>query len=219
MGNHMEEIKLWIDGREIGGNQGITILEAAKQAGIHIPTLCHRPELTPSGNCRVCVVEVKGAPRLVASCHTPIVEGMVILTDSPPVLEARRAVVELLMTAHTGPCVVDAEAGSCELHKLAAEMEIGLPRFQVKKPRFYPLEAPGPYIRRDLSKCILCRRCIRACREIAKKDILAMAYRGFNSKVVVDCDGPLDKSECRDCGVCIDFCPTSALTKPAKGVA
>ena len=78
------------------------------------------------------MVEVKGAPRLVASCHTPIVEGMVILTDSPPVMEARRAVVELLITAHTGPCVVDAKAGSCELHKLAAEMEIGQPRFRGK---------------------------------------------------------------------------------------
>lgn len=215
----MEAIKLWIDGREVTGKPGITILEAAQEAGIHIPTLCHRPELSPSGSCRVCVVEVQGASRLVASCHTPVVEGMVIWSSSPSVMEARRAVVELLLTAHTGPCVQDAAAGSCELHKLAAEMEIGLPRFQVKNPRTYPVEDDNPYIRRDLSKCILCRRCIRACREIAKKGILAMAHRGFASKVVVDCDGPWNKNECRDCGVCIDYCPTSALTKPAKGAA
>jgi NADP-reducing hydrogenase subunit HndD len=218
VGAIMESIRVKIDGKDVQAERGNTILEAAKQVGVQIPTLCHSPELTPSGNCRVCVVEVKSAPRLVASCHTPIVEGMVIRTDSPPVVEARRAVVELLMSAHTGPCVVDAEAGSCALHKLAAEIEIGLPRFQVKRPRSYPLEEASPYVRRDLSKCILCRRCIRACREIAKRDILAMAYRGFASKVVVDCDGPLNKSECRDCGVCIDFCPTSALTKPTKGV-
>lgn len=213
----MEEITVRINGRKITGIRGSTILDTAEQAGISIPTLCHRADLSPSGNCRVCVVEVKGAPRLVASCHTPIAEGMDIATDSPWVREVRKAVVELLLTAHTGPCVNDAGAHSCELHKLAADLEIGPPRFRVKRPRFYPVEEASPTIRRDLAKCILCRRCIRACREIAKKDILAMAYRGFSSKVVVDCDRILDKTECLECGVCIDYCPTSALTKQAKG--
>jgi NADH dehydrogenase/NADH:ubiquinone oxidoreductase subunit G len=218
MGNVMKQIKVQINGKAISGHEGMTILEAADQGGIHIPTLCHRPELTPSGVCRVCVVDVKGAPRLVASCHTPISEGMVIVTNSPRVMEARRAVVELLLTGHTGSCVVDTEAHSCELHKLAAELEVGQPRFQVKKPRFYPVEEANKSVRRDMSKCILCGRCVRACRQIAKKDILAIAYRGFATKVVVDCDGPLNKNECIDCGVCIDFCPTSALKKPVKGV-
>jgi NADH dehydrogenase/NADH:ubiquinone oxidoreductase subunit G len=213
MGKQMEEITLRINGKEIIGEQGETILETAKKEGIYIPTLCHRPELSPSGNCRICVVEVKSAPRLVASCHTPINEGMDIVTDSPMVVEARRAVLEWLLTGHTGPCVMDSKVGNCELHKLAAEMEIGQPRFRVKKPRIYPVEEVNPYVRRDLSKCILCRRCIRACKEIAKKDILAMAYRGFSSKVVVDCDGTLNKPECLECGVCVDYCPTSALTK------
>jgi predicted molibdopterin-dependent oxidoreductase YjgC len=110
------------------------------------------------------------------------------------------------------------EARSCELHKLAADLEVGAPRFKVRRARWYPVEEISAYVRRDMSRCILCRRCIRACSEIAKKDILSMAYRGFESKVVVDCDVALDKEECRDCGICIEYCPTTALTKPVEGV-
>ena len=214
----MADINVMIDGEKVSGPEVMTILEAANEAGINIPTLCHRPDLTPDGNCRVCVVEVEGAPRLVASCHTPISEGMVIQTRSPKVLAARKTVVELLLAGHTGPCVTDECAKDCELHYLAAELEVGPPRFQVKERRSYPVETLSPYVQRDMGRCILCRRCVRACTEIAKKNIFSMAYRGFRSKVVVDCDVSLDKEECRDCGICIDYCPTSALTKPDKGV-
>jgi len=215
----MSDFKAVLDGTEVSGHKGMTILETAEKIGIHIPTLCHSPDLTPDGNCRICVVEVEGSPRLVASCHTPIADGMVIHTRSPKVLAARKAVVELLLAGHTGPCVTDECAKDCELHKLAAELEAGPPRFQVRQRRAYPIEEISPYVQRDMSRCILCRRCVRACIEIAKKNVFSMAYRGFKSKVVVDCDVPLDKEECRDCGICIDYCPTSALTKPSKGVA
>ena len=215
----MADINVVIDDEKVSGPEAMTILEAASEAGINIPTLCHSPDLTPDGNCRICVVEVEGTPRLVASCHTPITEGMVIQTRSPKVLAARKTVVELLLAGHTGPCVTDECAKDCELHNLAAELEAGPPRFQVRQRRAYPIEEISPYVQRDMSRCILCRRCVRACAEIAKKNILNMAYRGFRSKVVVDCDVPLDKEECRDCGICIDYCPTSALTKPIKGVA
>jgi NADH dehydrogenase/NADH:ubiquinone oxidoreductase subunit G len=114
---------------------------------------------------------------------------------------------------------MDTDARECELHNLASKLEVGVPRFKVKDPRFYPVEEISPYVRRDLSRCILCRRCVRACREIAKKDIFSMAYRGFHSKVVVDWDVPLDKEACKDCGICLDYCPTSALKKARKGVA
>ena len=214
----MADVKIMMDGKELSVAEGMTILEAAEEAGIDIPTLCHRPDLTPDGNCRVCVVEVEGAPRLVASCHTPITEGMVIRTSTPKVLSARKTVVELLLAGHTGPCVTDECAGECELHYLAAQLEAGPPRFQVKARRSYPVEEVSPYVRRDMSRCILCRRCVRACSQIAKKNVYSMAYRGFRSKVVVDCDVPLDTEACRDCGICIDYCPTSALTKPKKGV-
>jgi len=143
----------------------------------------------------------------------------VVRTNTAKVLEARRANLELLMTAHTGPCVTDPEARNCSLHNLAAELEMGPPRFRVRKAREYPVEDVSPYVRRDLSKCILCRKCIRACKEIAKKEIFAMAYRGFHSKVVVDCDVPLDKEVCKDCGICVEYCPTSALARAKERTA
>jgi len=212
----MAEIKVTIDGTEMSGREGMTILEAAEQAGVDIPTLCHRPEITPTGACRICVVEVEGSRTLVGSCHTPISQGMVIRTRSPKVIAARKATVELLMAAHTGACVTDADAEQCELHKIASELEVGPPRFRVRKPRSYPVEDISPYVQRDMAKCILCRLCIRACSEVAKKDVFSTAYRGFQSKVIVDSDEPLNKEVCKDCGICIDYCPTGALSKPKK---
>jgi NADH:ubiquinone oxidoreductase subunit E/NAD-dependent dihydropyrimidine dehydrogenase PreA subunit len=208
-------IKLVIDDKEITGYAGMTILEAAQQVGIHIPTLCHRAELSPTGVCRICVVEVEGSPRPVGACHTPIVDGMVITTRSPKLLALRKATLELMLTAHTGPCVRDSKVEQCELNRLASELEVGPPRFQVREPRFYAVEESNPYVVRDLSKCILCRLCVKACEEIARKNIYSMGYRGFDAKVIVDCDEPLNREDCRDCGVCIDYCPTSALLRPS----
>jgi len=213
----MAEVTVTIDGKQVSGPEGMTILAAAETLGIIIPTLCHRPEITPTGACRVCVVEVEGSRTLVGSCHTPISEGMVIHTHSAKVIAARKATVELLLAAHTGPCVTDEDAEKCELHKIASELEVGPPRFQVRERRFYPIEELSAYVRRDMSRCILCRRCIRACSEVAKKDVFAVAYRGFHSKVIVDFDEALNKEVCKDCGICIDYCPTSALSKPKKG--
>ncbi len=208
-----QRITLTIDGTKVSGLPGTTILEAAEKVGIEIPRLCHEEGITPSGNCRVCVVEVQGSRTLVGSCHTPIAEGMVIQTRSARVTEARRATIELLLAGHTGSCVTDTEARECGLHRLASDMEAGPPRFQVKRRRLYGPEK-SPYILRDMSRCILCRKCIRACTEIAGQHIYGMAYRGFASKVVVDYDIPLNKEACRDCGICIDYCPTSALMWP-----
>jgi NADH dehydrogenase/NADH:ubiquinone oxidoreductase subunit G len=214
----MSGVKITIDGIEVRGNKNMTILEAAEKAGIKIPTLCHMKELSPSGNCRICVVELENSPRLVAACHTPIAKGMLINTQSPKVKKVRKVNLELLMIGHTGTCVTDIHAHECRLHNLASDVEMGPPRFKVKASRSYPPEPPNPYIKRDMSACILCRNCVRACRDIAKKDLYAMAYRGFQSKVVVDCDVALDKEECKDCGICIEYCPTSALTKPMEEV-
>jgi NADH:ubiquinone oxidoreductase subunit E/NAD-dependent dihydropyrimidine dehydrogenase PreA subunit len=160
------------------------------------------------------VVEVAGAGRLAGACHTPIEEGMTILTHSLKVLEARRGTIELLLAGHTGPCVTDTTARECRLHALASDLEVGPPRFPIARPRLYPVEEVSTYVRRDMSRCILCRKCIRACAEIAGQNVYSMAYRGFGSKVVVDCDEPLNKEVCKDCGICIDHCPTSALIRP-----
>ncbi len=210
----MEQVSVTVDGMQMNGARGSTIFETAENAGIMIPRLCHRDGLKPSGNCRVCVVEVEGARTLVASCHTPIAEGMEISTRSARVLQARRAIIELLLTAHTGSCVTDSEARECGLHKIASDFEVGPPRFRVRRPRLYAPENASPYVLRDMSKCILCRNCVRACREVAGQTVYSMAYRAFGSKVVVDCDVPLDKEVCKDCGVCIEYCPTSALLWP-----
>jgi NADH:ubiquinone oxidoreductase subunit E/NAD-dependent dihydropyrimidine dehydrogenase PreA subunit/ferredoxin len=212
----MDSIKVRVDDIEISEQRGTTILEAARKHGITIPTLCHHPHLAPTGSCRVCVVEVDGAGRLVGSCHTPIEDGMVIRTLSPRVIAARKATIELLLAGHTGPCVNDWNASQCDLHHIASDLEVGPPRFKIRRPRYFTPEEANPYVRRDMSKCILCSRCIGACNDIAKKRVFSTAYRGFRSKVIVDFDGPLDKEVCRDCLLCIDYCPTGALSTPGR---
>jgi len=210
----MDNVTLTIDGMQVSALKGTTILEAADSAGITIPRLCHQEGIKPSGNCRICVVEVEGSRTLVGSCHTPAAEGMVVATGSARVRKARQATIELLLAGHTGTCVTDLEARECGLHKLAADLEAGPPRFRVKRPRLYAAEHLSPYVLRDMSRCILCRKCIRACNEVARQRVYSMAYRGFGSKVVVDCDVPLDKEVCKDCGICIEYCPTNALLWP-----
>ena len=215
-GGRMTEIQVVINGRETSGREEMTILQAAQQIGVEIPTLCYSPDLRPTGVCRICVVEVEGSRTLVGACHTPIASGMIIHTHSPKVLAARRANVELLQAAHDSVCVTDPTCQRCELHKLCSDLQVQRTGFRVRQRRTYPIEENNPYVRRDLSKCILCRRCISACSEIAKKNIYAMAYRGYNSKVVVDYDNALTTEVCRDCGICIDYCPTNALSRPRE---
>jgi NADP-reducing hydrogenase subunit HndD len=210
----MNTVNVTIDAIQVSVSPGTTILDAARKAGIEIPTLCHQDGIKPSGNCRICVVEVEGSRTLVGSCHTPCAEGMQISTRPPRVLKARQATIELLLTSHTGSCVTDTEARECALHKLASELEAGPPRFRVRAPRLYAPEQTNPYVLRDMSKCILCRQCVRACTEIAGQNVYGMAYRGAASKVVVDCDVPLNKEVCKECGICIEYCPTSALMWP-----
>ncbi|MEW6184417.1 MAG: 2Fe-2S iron-sulfur cluster-binding protein [Thermodesulfobacteriota bacterium] len=208
----MSDLVCTIDRNQIKVGEGTTILQAAEKNGIRIPTLCYSPELKPIGVCRVCLVEVEGSRTLVAACHTPVTMGMIVHTRSPKVLETRKTIIELLLTAHNGSCVTDPHAGQCLLHQLASEMEVSPPRFEVSEPRYYPPEEGNPYLRRDLSKCILCRRCVGACDEIAGKRVLSVACRGFQSKIVIDLNGPLKKEVCKDCGLCIRYCPTGALS-------
>lgn len=212
----MGNVSASIDGKKVRVREGTTILQAAESVGIKIPTFCHIKGQIPTGSCRVCVVEVEGMKTLAGSCHTPVAEGMVIHTGSPKVTAARRVIVELMLTAHTGDCVNDANAENCKLHNLAADYQVGAPRFNVPSPRFYPAEESNPYVIRDMSKCVLCRRCVLACSDIAKKNVLSIAYRGFRSKVVTGYDAPLTNEACRDCLICIEHCPTGALRRPVK---
>jgi len=211
----MVKMTVTINGSEVSGGEGMTILEFARENGIDIPTLCYYEGLAPIGACRVCVVEVEGSRTLVASCHTPITPGMVIHTNSPKVIEARRVIVELLLASHPDVCIVCDKANMCELRKVATDLEIGLPRFRLRK-HYYPIEDENPYIIRDMSKCILCRRCVVACKNLKGEEMFSLAYRGFDSKVVHGCDQSVDKETCRDCDDCIALCPSGALTKPRR---
>jgi NADH dehydrogenase/NADH:ubiquinone oxidoreductase subunit G len=211
----MSEVQLTLNGTQVSGRPGMTILELAREKGIDIPTLCYLEGLSPTGACRVCVVEVEGSRTLVASCHTPIAKGMVIQTHSPRVLETRRMIVELLLANHCGNCFMCEKANICELREVAADLDVGIPRFHLPK-RWVQVEDVSPYIERDMAKCILCRRCVRACTEIAKKNVLSVGYRGFDTMIICDNDQPLDKEACRDCGICIKYCPTGALATPRK---
>lgn len=211
----MNKIPITINGSLLTGSEGITILEAARENGIDIPTLCYHERLNPIGACRLCVVEIEGSGTLVASCYTPITEGMVIYTHSPKVIEARKVIVELLLASHPDSCLVCDKANVCELRRIAADLDIGLPRFRLRK-HYYPIEDVSPYVVRDLSKCILCRRCVRGCSEVAKQNVFGIAYRGFDSKVIVGLDEALNMDVCRDCDVCISLCPTGALSKMSE---
>ncbi len=211
----MSEITVTINGSQVVARAGMTILEVAQENGIDIPTLCYISDLPPIGACRLCVVEVEGSRTLVASCHTPITEGMVVRTHSPRVLETRKILLELMMASHPDSCLICDKANMCELRKIAADMDIGLPRFRARK-HYYPIEDENPYIIRDMSKCILCRRCEAACKNIKGEKMFSMAYRGFDSKVIYGCDQPVDKEACRDCDACIALCPSGALLKPRK---
>ena len=212
----MDNIALTINGAPITGREGMTILETARENGIDIPTLCYLEDLPPVGACRLCVVEVEGSRTLVGSCHTPITQGMVVQTHSPRVLEVRRILVELMLASHPDSCLVCDKANLCELRKIAADLDIGLPRFRIKK-HYYPIEDENPHIVRDMSKCILCRRCVAACQNLKGERMFSVAYRGFNSKVIYSLDQPVGSGEaCSDCNTCISLCPTGALSKPVK---
>jgi NADH dehydrogenase/NADH:ubiquinone oxidoreductase subunit G len=208
----MGKVTLRIDGKKLKAKEGITILEVAEANGISIPSLCHIQGQLPTGVCRVCVVEAAGSKTLMGACHTPVSAGMVVQTHTPKVIAARKVIVELLLTSHTGDCVNDANAENCYLHNLASDHEVGAPRFNVRSPRFYPAEENNPYVKRNLSKCILCRKCVRACWDIAGKNVLSIGYRGRHSKVVAGFDELLTSEMCRDCGVCVEHCPTGALS-------
>ncbi len=206
----MELVTLKIDNQEVQVPAGTTVLEAAEQMGIEIPRLCHDPELSRHGGCRLCVVEIKGMRNLPASCVTTVSPGMEVQTSSSSVVEARKSILELLMANHPNDCLTCEKMGDCLLVDYCYD-------YGVKKGPLdgashqYDIEDENPFIIRDLNKCILCGKCIRACAEITGKDIIDFANRGFDTKVSTFGDAPLLESDCIFCGNCVAVCPTGAL--------
>jgi len=193
----------------------MTVLELAGESDVNIPTLCHDPHLTPIGACRICLVEDERTGALVASCVTPIAPGMVINTHSPRVIEHRQTIVKLMLASHPDSCLVCDKGNRCQLRQIASDMGIGLVEFQ-RIPQMAAIQEVNPFIERDLSKCILCAKCIRACQELVVEGAIDYFQRGFTAKAATLNDLPLEASECTFCGTCVALCPTGALMEKEK---
>ncbi|MFC2035566.1 molybdopterin-dependent oxidoreductase [Chloroflexota bacterium] len=206
----MQPVTITLNGHEVSGYSGMTILELARESGIYIPTLCHDTHLSPVGACRVCLVEDEQSGRLVASCAIEIMPGMVINTESPRVIEHRKTIIKLMLASHPDTCLVCDKGNLCQLREIAADLGIGLIDFE-RIPKAATIEEVNPFIERDLSKCILCAKCIRACQELVVEGAVDYFQRGFITKPATLNDSPLEDSECTFCGTCVAMCPTGAL--------
>lgn len=208
---------LTMNGTSCRFQTGQTLLEVARDHGIDIPTLCHLERCKPTGACRVCLVEVKGARSLVTACTMPAAPGMEVWTESDKVIQARQMVVELLLASGEHDCVTCEANGACVLQTLAYRYQVEAPRFP--RPRTYPpTESSNPLIIRDFTKCVLCGRCVQACNEVQVNQAISYGYRGSKSKIVAKADLPLEHSDCVFCGECVQVCPVGALVeKQAKG--
>ncbi len=204
-------IEMQVDGRIIEAKAGETILSALKREGIHVPTLCHMEGLPPSGACRMCIVEMDGAPNFVPACSYPVAQGMKIQTRSPKVLDARRTIVELLLGNHPDDCLYCARNGKCDLQKLSQSMGIRERLFRGKRNE-KEKDVSGPIVR-DPEKCILCGRCVRICEEIQGIGAIDFVSRGCKAYIGTAFDQGLNVSTCINCGQCIIGCPTGALSE------
>lgn len=208
----MEAVTITLNGIAVSGSPGMMILDIARESGIEIPTLCHDSCLLPFGACRLCLVEDETAHSLLASCVTPIREGMNITTDSPRVLERRRTILQFILASHPDTCMVCDKGNRCQLRSLAAEMGVAAIPFG-KIPQTDVIEEVNPFIERDLSKCILCGKCVRADQELVVQGAIDFINRSFSTRPATLGDNPLERSECTFCGTCVSICPTGALTE------
>ena len=208
-----ESITLTINGKIVQAHQGATVLEAAQEAGIYIPTLCYDPDLKPYGACRLCLVEVEGMRGVTTSCTTPATEGMVVHTDTPKTKKTQQITMELIIANHHGNCLTCLKNQDCALQKVAKYLGIDLDRYErMRKPtNLLPIDTKHPAFDRDPNKCILCGKCVRACNEIAGVGAIDLAFRGNDTKVSTFYDKPLLESVCESCGECLSRCPTGAL--------
>lgn len=205
-------IHLTIDGQSVEVNEGTTILEAAKKACIHIPTLCHHEDLSIKAVCRICVVEVEGQRLLPTACSTPVSGGMVVHTASPKVLKARRNILELIFARHPQNCLVCPKSGKCDLQKVAQDLGMHLDIRYDTELREEKEDWSSPAIMRNPQKCILCGRCMEVCNEIQGINVLSRENRGFHTVIAPAYGELLADTNCINCGQCVQVCPTGVLT-------
>jgi len=230
----MPEQLFILNQNQVAFSEGQTILEAAEAACVRIPTLCHLKGASPTGACRICVVEVKGARSLVASCSTPVATGMEVYTESPRVVAARKLILELLLSSGNHNCAANGIKypdwtgfqlnaqqvegtselcpawGDCRLQDLSYHYQVSGARFDTAAGFPRP-ETANPMVVRDFSRCILCGRCVQACNEVQVNRAISFGYRGAKAKIVAAGDQPLASSDCVFCGECVQACPVGAL--------
>ncbi len=207
----MAVANITINGRKISTQAGITILKAAKEAGIDIPTLCDHPTLVPFGACRMCMVEVKGQRTLQTACTFPVSEGMEIQTDSPETVKARKLVLDMLFSERNHYCPYCEMSGDCELQKLGYRFGIDHWVYTTYTQPF-ELDASNKYYLMENNRCVLCGRCYRACDELAANHTIGLGQRGTRSMIHADASLPRGESTCISCGTCVQVCPTGALS-------
>ncbi len=209
----MADVNIKINGRDFTVPAGSTILEAARLAGIEIPTLCFLKEINEIGACRICVVKVKGARSLVAACVFPVNEGMEIYTNTPDVIEARRTTLKLILSNHKKECLSCVRSGSCELQKLCHDYGIDTETAFAGAKSSYDIDASASHMYRDNEKCILCRRCVAVCEKNQGVGVIGANARGFDTHIGCAFEMPLGSVSCISCGQCITVCPTGAIAE------
>jgi len=210
---------LIIDDKEIGGRSDETILQVARENDIFIPTLCHLDGLSEYGGCRLCIVQVKGLPRLVPSCTTLIREGMEVITNSDSIIEYRKGILSLLFAERNHVCSVCVSNGHCELQWLASKLGMTHVEFPYIYPKM-PVDATHDRFIADHNRCVLCGRCVRVCHEIEGAHTKDVMGRGITSRVITDLMNNWGESNtCTRCGKCVHVCPTGALSEKGKSVA
>lgn len=207
-------VKLSVNGLLLEVPEGTTILEAAKRLNFRIPTLCNHPDLCVAGNCRVCVVEQLGSKTLMASCATPVTDGMQILTNSLKVRTVRKHIIELLLSEHNADCTKCYKNGHCELQDLSNEFSVGDHiLLDLVKHKDYTVDRFSPSIQKDDSKCIRCQRCVRTCEELQGVNALSVSFKGDRQKISTFFNHSMAEVICTNCGQCINRCPTGALVE------
>jgi formate dehydrogenase alpha subunit len=207
------EVSLTINGISVKAPPGSTILEAARSAGVFIPTLCYCPGLTSEGACRICLVRIEKKKKLHPACRTPVEDGMVVVTDDAEIDRVRRVTLELILSDHDFNCLLCAKSGTCRLQALVNHIGFDEKRLNRlhRVAKDLPVDTSNPFFDFNPNKCVQCGICIRTCREIVGVDAVEMAYRGYGLKMSTFGDKPFAESVCVSCGECMERCPVGAL--------